>query len=824
MHFLLIMCLIAPLLVFAERPDPDKKAYSGKVLAHVNPWFRPSEASVSSTDTYGGPDYAWHKFPNDDGPLMWSKMADLCAKYGIDGIQMEVVNGSGFIDIFEKAVCGFYESGKPVKIIPFISCTEKNPDNLVSMIGKLLEKIKEFRKYKVIAEIDSAPVLAIYGISGFTPENWNSIIRQVEEKHGRCIWLIDAAFIGTPEKLRTFVKVFDGITMYGNWPLEGQKKLFDFVVPIMKKEFPGKICELAVHTNYTSHFHYGGFIPKLSEKFRKSWEITINAAPDNITITNWFDIYENSRIMPSYEMDDLQANISHYYGNKWKGIPEKRLAAPALYILNFTSIRLGEPILFEVLSFPTATNGAVEFNLELCNESGTVLHSFPSSSLRQDTLDSKFFEVSSLDFPAAKAIIPRLKFKWQGRIITWSGLPQTNIVTSIRPHLLYWARSWKNRLPTNMIINFSLNGVIPSSTPLIYSSCPAVFCGTGSSAQGNWIRILRNGREIASFKTLREWGMNISHPMALPSPGNALDWYNMELSDRVSGQRQITPPIWVDSGSRPGKVKFPVWNGNVITETEIEAVRVPFFYYPCSHPAGRILLDESGYDHNGVLGNSEVNAGHLSLTAYRHEHIGNSINVGKSSDIGIKTYPKYQKDYDGGYLVFDGKSYAMLRGGTAFPYAATFELQVKPETDGREESILGAANNQIKMRRLADGRIQVSRSNPVEGEGGLKNKEKLTSSSVDIISNNKVPSGKWTHIAAVFDLKELKLYIDGKLEGAALASPNKSHEWIGSVVLGGDCGFPFIARPGFKGGIRQVRFYGRNLTPSEFLMGTGKHD
>jgi hypothetical protein len=38
------------------------------------------------------------------------------------------------------------------------------------------------------------------------------------------------------------------------------------------------------------------------------------------------------------------------------------------------------------------------------------------------------------------------------------------------------------------------------------------------------------------------------------------------------------------------------------------------------------------------------------------------------------------------------------------------------------------------------------------------------------------------------------------------------------IVLGGTCGAPYEPQPAFRGGIRQVRFYGRNLAPDEFLV------
>ena len=87
----------------------------------------------------------------------------------------------------------------------------------------------------------------------------------------------------------------------------------------------------------------------------------------------------------------------------------------------------------------------------------------------------------------------------------------------------------------------------------------------------------------------------------------------------------------------------------------------------------------------------------------------------------------------------------------------------------------------------------------------------------EIVSKTPVPSGKWTHIAAVYDLKELILCINGTEQGRVPCLPSSAQEWIGSVTIGGKCQFPYIPVPSFTGGIRKVRIYGRNLSPDEFL-------
>jgi hypothetical protein len=268
----------------------------------------------------------------------------------------------------------------------------------------------------------------------------------------------------------------------------------------------------------------------------------------------------------------------------------------------------------------------------------------------------------------------------------------------------------------------------------------------------------------------------------------------------------------VMTGERPGLVSLPIWSMSTggVREVEVEAARVPFFKYDCDRNTGRLLYDSSGYNHHGYLGGAGYGGGHLTYTAYRHEHVG-------LVDGGNEQFPKYVTDDDGkGCLAFDGSSFVMIQGGTAFPYASTYEVSIKPELTGKKQGVLGAANNQISIYLLEDGRIEASRAGCVEGEGG-KAPDKEESLTAKVLSKKPLEPGKWSRIAVVYDLRKLMLYVDGELQGEAPLAPTRGAEWINALVLGGGCGFPFNAKDCFTGKIRKVRFYGRNLKPDEFL-------
>lgn len=813
--FIMLTTLSTPLIAVEDhRPPFDKTPYLKTAWSAANPWWLPNKSRIHGQ---GGPDFAWHRF-SDESVEMWKQVAQRFARYGFTGLQFEMtVKNTGYTEVYKSALEGFKQAGTGMQAGLFLTYHSMDIEVAKTKFLKLFDKIiSEAKNHPNAYRLNGCPVAVLYGNRKCTPEGLSQIIKAVEDKHGRIIWLVDAAG-AKPEWLRSLLPYIDGISMYANWSIKTQEKLYGWLADMMHNDFPQKIFEGGVHTSYTVHFHYGGVRPKLTEKFRKSWEITLNAKPDAVTITNWFDCYENSRIMPSYELDDSMLRISEYMLDKWRSDATPTTSKPDLYVSNYTNVMIGNPICVEVLAFPLkGKDKDVSLTVDLCDSSGKSVYCFPERKMILDSMKVEWFEVPSERFAAYRALHPKITYRWKGKTFTTTLLPQTNLVTSILPHMLFWTRSLNRIIKlsgggTDWKLNDANSGqttIWPRDSRGVITS--HAFSNRYSRKQidggGGWVRILRNNREIDSF---RKWDLKFTKLIRMPDPGQTLDWYNLEL-ENSNGGRYLSPTIWVSSGKRNGMVSVPILTRNgSIKEVNVEAERVPFFYYPCSKNGGGILIDDSGYEHHGYLGGKGYGGGHLARTAYRHEHIG------KTGPGTSKMAPLYKKDEKNrGYLNFNGKNYVMLQGGTAFPYASTYEMYIKPDEIGKPQRILGSANGQMAITLLADGRISAARSQPTEGEGGKKS---LKYENVVITSKTAVPQGKWTHIAAVYDLKDLSLYINGNKEASAPAGYSRSHEWINAVVVGGGCKFPYIPIPEFKGGIRDIRIYGRNLNPEEFI-------
>lgn len=792
-----------------SRPNIDKSQYKGTVWSAANPWWAPNK---SRTHGGGGPDFAWQKF-SDDPVKMWKQVAERYKSYGLTGLQMEMITNNGYVDVFENMLKGFEEAGNGFMGQPFLTDqgggyeqTKKNYLKLFSRIGPLL------KEHPNVFRIEGSPVVVLYTPHTRKPSEWRDIINSVEAVHGHMIWLMNSYMGFNKNSILDYINEFDGVTMYANWSTSMQEEFFAWLVPIMKKSYPNKIFEAAVHTTYCVHFHYGGVSPRLTDKYRKSWDMTISSDPDSITITNWFDTYENSRIMPSYELDDSMLKIAQYNIEKWKKGSFVKFEEPVLYVFNYVSQRLGNKLDFEVIGFPTVDKYAeIAYSLQVCDENGQLIHEFPVQKLTLDRMRSVVFDLDTIGLGNYKAVFPRIKYVSAGLVKDSGLLPPTYLVTSIRPHLLFWGRATNHVLQIDTDRTWFLNGKRQGETVVWTSGSHVGVIKSLAFSQGvsgvenrggGWVRVLRNGREIESFA---KWDLSFCRFINMPDPGDAVDWYNLEL-ENWKGNRYISPPIWVSKKTRGGLVTMPVYTyDNQIANVVVDKERVPFFQYKCDRDTGRLLQDTSGYQHHGCLAQK-----HLSRTGYRHEHLGNASAKDDAAS------PVWKSENDDMFLYFDGNDYAMIQGGTAFPYASTYEITIKPDDVDSDQTVLASPNGQIFLRVLKGGIVEVGRKQASESEGGAS-PENMQDSTVRLHSKDKILSGVWTNVQVVYDLQKMFLYINGNLQDSMQLRPTRSAEVINHIVIGGGAKFPYDALPSYKGGLRNIRIYGRNLEVNEFI-------
>ena len=804
----------------------DKSDYVGRVGIQMNPWFPPVKAAVHGK---GGPNvpYAQHPAASKE---YWRKLMETCAKYGVDFLVPEINEPSAYDGVWREIINAAGTNDPPVKVGMFFGMYSKDKDSCIASMKKVLGRMREpLRSHPAVLRADGHPVMVIYTIFKFKPEDWKDIFDAIDAEFGRMVYLLDmnhivvkAAQSGGDRKsqdalfekeLRRLLPYFDGISSYGT----GYRVPFDVIKKVMA-DFPQKINEGEALFTYCNHFQMGGSQANLSKTWRARLDGCYSSDPDSILLTNLLDQYENSAVYPCYEREDLLLRYLEWTLEKWSkrksSRPFRREKEPELVVCNWTSVLLGwQSLDFEVLGFPIdAKDTRVKVELDICDTAGKVLYTFPVRDMNLNDFRAERFSVPSTQFADERGVVTRLRYEWAGRKMTANYGPMTLIDPSLRPYRMFWARSTKNRLIVDGTNAWTLDGVGVGGTHHPYATGLAQFSSRikptwQNGAAGGLSRagIRRDGLEF-------NYGgdINCSFVLPVPNPGGALHWYHLEMENGV-GRKYQTLPIWETDGSRERTVKVPVWKENgEIADVEIEDTRVPVWHYPVTRDCGALLLDESGWQHNGriLTGKAGLFGSHLNYTGYNHYHNGRTTPCGGKSWFG--------RDADGcGFISLNGTNeYACIMGCTAFPGACTYELSVRPAEIGREMGLVGAPNGQIEVVIAPDGTVRASRRGAVEGMGGGAPTGKFIQT---VASKTRIKAGEWVKIAVTYDLRMLRLYIDGALEGEGAVGPTKDHEWINLVTIGSKCGFVIEPKTYFRGDIRNIRMYGRNLAPAEFL-------
>lgn len=827
----LIACLMAAVVSSVAsaavdfRPPIDKSGLKRKVWMEANTWF---DFDMSPTLSLGGPNVPWRKY---EGEGVWAQGLEDVSRYGVDAVLFDAY-GPGSIAPWAKIVKEVRRRNLAMPIGMFTGFYSNTPDRAIEDTKKAFSPYREvLASDPGVLRIGGAPVMHVYTPARFKPEEWKRIFDALDAEFGRMVYLLcysslNCSFYGDFEKkLREYLSYFDGVTSYA-FSMEDmavQRKELAVLEKVMK-ECPGKIYVGGPFAGYFQHYSPAGLEARLSSDWRESVDLWLGSSADAIQISNLFDHYENSLVLPCYEREDLLLRYLEYALSKWRGSPFRKEKQPELVLCNYQAALVGWRSLdFEVLGFPIDSEAmGVEFRVELCDTAGKVLRRLDSRKMRLDAFHSERFSVPSEDFVDERGVVPRLVYTWKGREHVMPYNPMTVIEPAQVSYRLYWARSSKNALDVVGGGEWSIDGVGPGGTVVPQVAGVSVFDSRIKAKDGDGVRngyfrhvVKRDGAEFFSLKNKR-LQLACELALALPNPRGSLHWYNLEIENRL-GRRYQTLPIWNTDGSRSHKVDVPLLDstGRIFVHG-VEEARIPFYFYPCDRDSGRVIVDMSGYEHHGIVNGKGFGGGHHDYTGYNHLHNG---------PVAVDGRRLFRcDDGDGtGYYRLEGNDALMFMGATAMPGAGTYEVSVRPASLGQNAGILSSGRGHVALDLTPDGRVKLSRRQ-------VANRKTLEWKRNECLSKSTLPVGRWTRLAVVYDLREMRLYFNGSLEATMAASPNffpegfgKTHrpfhsdEFIGNMLIGAACRQPYTPERQFKGDVRRIRVTGRNLTPEEFL-------
>ena len=134
---------------------------------------------------------------------------------------------------------------------------------------------------------------------------------------------------------------------------------------------------------------------------RKSFKVAMEANPDIIVLPEWDEYNENTCFAPTLCNASAVKRIVRYFSSKIHGEPFSTLqgddtSRPNLIVSYRKSIAPGEIVDVEVLNVPDGTRtGALQCSMELVDESGQTLQTFPWREIAENDLSEARFVVAS---------------------------------------------------------------------------------------------------------------------------------------------------------------------------------------------------------------------------------------------------------------------------------------------------------------------------------------------------------------------------------------------------------------------------------------------
>ena len=434
------------------RPPFDKTDALKRVWVQSNPWF---PFDMTREKLTGGPNVAWRKYA---GPDVWAQGFSDIARYGVDGTFMEVneplemSQHATWLKVAEELARG------PVdfKLAPMFAFFSKTADESIGNMRRILGAMRTaLAENPRVLRIGGRPVIGVYQpcLKGHRPEFYGKVFRTLDAEFGPFVYLMCYSsvkmvhYADFENQVRRYLPYFDGVWSYA-FSMEGlgvQREEKEGLERIMR-DYPQKLYCGGPFAGYMQHFNPCGLEARLSRDWRQSVDLWLGSSAEAIEITNLFDHYENSLVLPCYEREDLLLRYLEWALSNWRGSPFRAAKTPELVLCNYQQALIGWRSLdFEILGFPVdAPEKEVVVGIELCDPEGSVLRRFGPERMTLDTFRAVSFSVPSGDFADCRAVKPRLVWKWKGERHREAFNPMTFLSPSINGYRLYWARSTRN--------------------------------------------------------------------------------------------------------------------------------------------------------------------------------------------------------------------------------------------------------------------------------------------------------------------------------------------------------------------------------------------
>ncbi|MDR1279312.1 MAG: hypothetical protein LBK99_00630 [Opitutaceae bacterium] len=716
--------------------------FAGQVDNPSPGWRRLDDRSLSGSQ--------WTS--SDTGLTSTTRTQILAAmQYGLDGFTVDIIP----TEAYATSPGRLYQAAEGLPF--YISlCVDGWPANAAD---KTVEHLAAwFRKWGTHPNnhyIDGKPVIFIYKTSR-TPEESAAIVQKLKDLGHEAYWLVQ------PQRENTLwdnaglldrnLATFDGLYDFGsNGITQAQMttRLENGRRALTRARRPdGGVLVAGITQGYNgSHnafyrpFHGTGTL-------RQNWEAALAANATQVCLTTWNDYTENTHFEPSAWGRDTLLCINREYLRRWRGTPLPP-RPPQVFAAYKNEVRLGDDWTLEIQSFPYTWAAADEpsatavCHTRLADMDGRTVRDFPPVVLQRDhhTLVTHRLEQPGFDLPRQLRIHSSIT---TSRTPPASGDPAWRELYPlvIRPGIM---RDYRT-------IRVALRELLPAPTLRVTQKPSGELEATATLEDWSWVgaaELLCNGRPLATLDIAKEKTPGTTARFTLPArpARQPVDLYTVRFT-RADGRYAWSRPALLPAASSgkaailtsvlPRAGDFDETWGNaaavrVPREITVPASEIYGFTFPMDDADARHPRDTFGWN----------------IVA-----LGGGARWGKTEPAAIPRVIPAAGSAPAHFRL-DGKASRILVEIHALPHdTVTIEARIRPQPHEETGYVFSDQNRALDLGLAPDGRLFVQRAD------------------TRLVSGQPIPTGEWSHVAAVYDGATLRLYINGKPAGEKNAPPS----------------------------------------------------
>ncbi len=778
----LLLVLVSPAVSAQAAPRHRKM-----VWAHYVGWSFPLvEHFDEAMTTPGG---MLHPYPErtllgkniQERAGIWAgarKQIECARHYGVDGFCVNVMKARDHVATLQR----FLRAAEhlPFKIALSINDTQYTDE----FCDETIKCIERFQGHPNACLIDGKMVFFVYLIGRM--DGWKRFRMKLRARG------LDGYFIGQamqentmwddPVRLARVLEEFEGFYDFGcNGLLPEQMKMRLLNArAALDKHRPGGLLVGGVAPGYIGG-QSGFYRPFLnSGSFRGNWEACLACDADWVCLTTWNDYNENTQFEPTTSCRDNLLLMNAEYADIWRKKEPCTRPPRVVYSYHEEMIR-GDDLTIDVTGFRFTTPVGTTAQVRLLGLDGQVVHAFAPIELNRARCETT---VLRLNHEALK---------------DWKYLRVQAAVTpkDTKPVFreLYPIVRRLGRVENKRVVRIRQDDLM-SHTIVARVEGDALKVAVKGWVFAGSIEVLKNGYPIATREHAHlgpEWNVTIPLPRVMRSPEDVFVVRATDSADRVGySNPAIQRRIGYDSESlQPVVVTgsdydegWSLWPKRLsrLAEPRVEMVRVResdifALAYTFDRPAEKILVSDGPWAIPARVGTTPY--WWITKPNGKPRWVTATGPAGAARTV----------------VSFDGTNNIIGLAIQSVPCSTfTVEAQIRPEPKSGEMVIwTDSAVNTLKIDK--DFRLVVQ--------------------SHDDVATSPCPlvPGKWAHVAAVYDARSLKLYMDGK---CVATQPARAQTDV--INKTGAIGNNLNRTAGFKGQMAAIRIDGAVRTPAEFSL------